>query len=60
MKFIWYNYPTGGLAFKLGNDVIVYNIKFAAGIMTKKRFFGYLSFLPARSYNELEQLEVKE
>ena len=60
MRFIWYKYPAGGVVFRLGNDVTVYNIKFACGVMTKKKFFGYLSFLPPREFNVLEQIEALE
>lgn len=60
MKFIWYNYPKGGLVFRIGDDVTIYNIKFAVGIMTKKRFWGYLSFTSPREFNILEESEVIE
>lgn len=60
MKFIWYNYPKGGVLFRIGNDTTIYNIKFALGIMTKKRFIGYMSFLLPRTYNELDELQVRE
>lgn len=59
MKFIWYNYPKGGVIFRIGEDVTVYNIKFAFGIMTKWRFIGYITFLPPREFNILEKLGVQ-
>lgn len=58
--FIWYNYPKGGVMFRIGNDITLYNIKFACGFMTKKRFIGILTFLPPRNLDMLESLEPHE
>ncbi len=58
--FIWYNYPKGGVMFRIGNDITLYNIKFACGFMTKKRFFGIMTFLPPRQFDMLETLEPRE